>query len=147
MRYFLRQVRAFFHRAIHGWADIDTWSFDYYLAKIIRDGVKFLKDTKCGYPMPEWAQPFSNLTDEEEKRAIAEWNSILDAIIYSYDMIVKQCDGSVYFWYEGCDETRKKLKFSYDELYKDVHFLTEEEQKKVELGQHLFLKHYHDLWS
>ena len=36
------RVKTFIQRGIRGWADSDTWCFDYYLSKVIPEGVKHL---------------------------------------------------------------------------------------------------------
>jgi hypothetical protein len=36
------RVKTFIQRGIRGWADSDTWCLDYYIAKVISEGVKHL---------------------------------------------------------------------------------------------------------
>jgi hypothetical protein len=144
-----KEIYWFFQRGFRGYSDRDTWSFAHYLSKVIRDGLLKLKKDKIGYPCSVLDKNYldRDLTAEEEADAIASWNTILDTIIYSFDMIVKEEEGSVIYWYEGCEKSRERLKTSYAEIYKDTKFLTEEEQKKIEIGKQLFIKHFHDFWD
>ena len=41
------RVRTFIQRGKKGWAISDTWSFDYYLAKVITEGCQHLKNNSC----------------------------------------------------------------------------------------------------
>jgi len=48
------KIKSFFQRGYRGWADEDTWDFDYYLAKVIINGLKHLKKYSNGIePTPE----------------------------------------------------------------------------------------------
>ncbi|HRR49441.1 MAG TPA: hypothetical protein P5293_05755, partial [Bacteroidales bacterium] len=74
IRWAFKLFTAFFVRGRRGWAHIDTWNLDHYLARVIRDSIQNLKDTMPGVP---------SLVDTEE-----EWNKILDHIIWTFDMAV-----------------------------------------------------------
>jgi hypothetical protein len=37
-------IKSFFQRGKRGWADKDTWDFDYYLCEVISGGLKHLKE-------------------------------------------------------------------------------------------------------
>ena len=142
-----KEIYWFFQRGFRGYADCDCWSLDNYLAKIIVGGVKNLKKYKMGFPVPEWFKEPRDMTEEEERKAFNEWQEVIDTIIFAFDMIHKEGCGTVYYWYKGCEAVYESLKKNHSDLYSDVRFLTEEEQKKVELGQQLFIKHYFDLWD
>lgn len=43
-------ARVFIQRGRRGYADSDLWSFDYYLAKVIGNGIKNLAKISHGYP-------------------------------------------------------------------------------------------------
>ena len=50
MRWQYRRVKGWFQRANRGWADHDTWSFDWYLAGVMAGGLRHLAKHAHGYP-------------------------------------------------------------------------------------------------
>jgi hypothetical protein len=61
-------IKAFWQRGKRGWSNSDAWSFDTYLAKVIRDGVQHLNDTKHGWPgepmtYEEWGQILTEISE------------------------------------------------------------------------------------
>ena len=50
IRYWFREFYSFIQRGRRGWADSDTWGFDTYLARIIRDSVRHLAKDLHGCP-------------------------------------------------------------------------------------------------
>jgi hypothetical protein len=61
------RLRAFWQRGRTGWAASDTWSFDHYLSKVIRDGVRHLRDNNHGHPCElderSWQQILTEISD------------------------------------------------------------------------------------
>lgn len=47
---FYRKCKRGWQRAYRGWCDEDVWGFDWYLSKVIIEGLKRLKVTKHGTP-------------------------------------------------------------------------------------------------
>lgn len=50
-----------------GWSDYDAWGFDYYLARVIAEGVSYMREIAHGYPNgstpEEWAQILQEIED------------------------------------------------------------------------------------
>jgi len=69
-----RELNYLIQRMTRGWSDKDIWNFDWYLAGIIKGGLKRLKETQFGCP--------NNLTEKQ-------WDRILDSIIWTFDTIGK----------------------------------------------------------
>lgn len=83
-------IKWFIQRGKRGFADCDTWDFDIYLAKVIKEGVSQLKEEKYGLPC-----------DLEED----EWNKILDSIIYTFTEEENILDKNPY---DNFDERKEK---------------------------------------
>ncbi|MHA1789187.1 MAG: hypothetical protein ACTSXT_08165 [Candidatus Helarchaeota archaeon] len=118
---FFKNMKWFIQRGKRGWADCDVLDFDYYLSKIISEGINKLKID--GY----------SLVDEEE----------LDVIIYAFQISQRIAFCDVIYVTE---RNRKKV----EEMYKNVSFvkvLSKGECEKVRKGWNLFRKYFHNLWS
>ena len=50
IKYWPKEVKWCWQRITRGWSDRDTWSFDYYLSKVIGEGVKRLSEKSAGWP-------------------------------------------------------------------------------------------------
>ena len=87
-------IKWFIQRGKRGFADCDTWDFDIYLARIIKEGVSQLKEEKYGFPC-----------DLEED----EWNKILDNIIYTFTEEENILDKNPYNNYDEQKENGWKL--------------------------------------
>jgi hypothetical protein len=72
-----REIKSFIHRGLYGYANNDVWSLDYYLAKVISNSVRHLKEHLHGYP--------SGLTEDE-------WDEILEKIIIGFEANIKLDD-------------------------------------------------------
>jgi hypothetical protein len=75
-------------RAYRGWGHADTWDFDRYLANVIRDGIKHLKNCQHGIPTDIYEKYRNDVLldqNEAEFLALKEWNEILDKIVYGFD--------------------------------------------------------------
>lgn len=46
----LRDIRAYWHRARYGWAPCDTWSLDYYINGVLGGALEHLAEHSCGAP-------------------------------------------------------------------------------------------------
>ena len=92
--YIHKEVYWFFQRGLRGWADCDTWSFDTYLDKVIRDGITRLRENKCGYPMGYTEQ---------------EWDAILHRISFLADRHLAMINMEFKYTREEYDETVKEL--------------------------------------
>lgn len=82
-----RDLRAYHQRGIRGWADRDTWSFDTYLAKVIRDGIAELNTRKISWPgdpltFEEWTEILSEISDGMQAH--------LDLVDVKYDFQAKE---------------------------------------------------------
>jgi hypothetical protein len=73
----IRKIRNFIQRGIRGWANEDTWDFDIYLAKIISEGITYLKKNKSGIPC-DLAEKY------DDEKALKERDKRLDKIIDAF---------------------------------------------------------------
>jgi len=64
------RVRTFIQRGKRGWANSDTWGFDYYLTKVISEGVHHLKENIHGMPCDltegQWVDILNKITNTFE---------------------------------------------------------------------------------
>lgn len=141
-------AKAFLQRGKRGWADRDTWGFDYHLAKIITEGVIYLRKIKHGAPGDLF---YSGRSDEE---GFAEWDEILVNIIHTFETAQKIIDHDWFYiptkeWRDDRYKSHVKLAQSFNEqrLAKDAHAMTKEECEKYERGFHLFQKYFFNLWD
>jgi hypothetical protein len=61
--------KSAWHRARHGWAPVDTWDYDRYLAATTAAALKHLRDTSISYagPTPEkWAERLTRIIEPLE---------------------------------------------------------------------------------
>ena len=72
-----RKTKSFLQRGWRGWADEDTWDFDYYLTNVIIGGLKHLK--KYQNILPTWEE------GKSEIKAQKEWNEIFEKIIIGFE--------------------------------------------------------------
>ena len=75
-----QEIKSFIHRGIYGYAKKDVWSLDFYLATIISNAIKHLKDNHYGHP--------SLLTNDQ-------WVEILDIMIKGFEAKI-QMDNMCY---------------------------------------------------
>ncbi len=113
------QIPNILQRARKGWGHADTWDFSYYLAGVIAGGVTHLKEIKHGIPNEFWEKY------KDEKTAGAEWDLVLDKIIYAFQL-AKALDGD-----------DKDISENWETIHK----------KKFEEGFDLFKKYYFNLWD
>ena len=124
------KIKTFIQRGRKGWANSDTWGFDYYLSEVIAEGVKHLK--KIGH------------------HDIKEINKI----IYTFETAKKICEGELIYqlpsedfsWAKykrmkrTCANIRKKYKIKYRPM-------TKRESIKFEKGFDVFKKEFFRLWD
>ena len=96
------RVKTFIQRGKRGWANSDTWGFDYYLAKVISEGIHNLKEHIHGMP--------NGLTE-------GQWIDILNKITYTFESAKRMTENELYLiknrkqrkeWQESLDEINKK---------------------------------------
>jgi len=98
-----KTARLWWQRRTRGWSDEDTWSLDMTIAQFILPRLKRFKEIENGHP--------AAMTE-------AEWDDILDQMIYSFEKYTKK-------WDEEPDQ---------------------EMWKKIDVGFDLFAKWFYDLW-
>lgn len=67
----ISEIRYFIQRGKRGYSNRDLWSFDFYLSKLIADGLKDFKKHLHGYPA--------------KLNSFEEWLSIIDEIIEGFE--------------------------------------------------------------
>ena len=104
--------KFFGQKLTRGFSDFETWNLDYIIAKFSLPRVKRFKQLSNGFP--------GDCTE-------AEWNIIIDKIIYSLEASLKDFNGN---------------------LYADCFVLEDYEKinKKMDEGFVLFGKYFRDLW-
>jgi hypothetical protein len=131
-------IKTFFQRGKRGWANSDTWNFDYYLAKVISEGVLHLYKCQHGHP--------SDLTEEK-------WQGILLEIVYTFKTAQKIIDRE--WLYTPLKEFNwnkykkmKKLAEKFNKKHNDNHrVMTKIEIARFERGFDLFRKYSFNLWD
>jgi hypothetical protein len=76
-----RKVVRYHQRGVRGWADEDTWSFDYYLSRVIVEGLDHLRVNAHGFPstlVPDDA------TEPDVEDGAQRWNQILYEIMEGF---------------------------------------------------------------
>lgn len=102
-----RKTKSFFQRGWRGWADEDTWSFDYYLAKVITGGLKQLKKYHSGIPV----DIYKKYGDAEANK---EWNKILDQIVEGFDLSIFLVDNPGQLNHQEEMEAKKIINKGFD---------------------------------
>ena len=119
-------IKTFIQRGKRGWADSDTWSFDWYLTNIIIEGLKHLKKHKSGHPI--------------EFQTSKEWTKVLDKIIKAFKIHKKVM---VYGMFHG---NTKEDRDKYREI-KKIKVISEKDYKINNEGWKLFKKYFYNLWD
>jgi len=128
------EVKSFIQRGIRGWSDSDTWNFDYYLAKVISEGVEHLRD--------------NGISAYDKKSLIA-----MKEIIKTFETAKKIMDGDILYissnkftWKEY-----KKYYRYYEKLNKNNRYfskpMTLRESKRFEKGFDYLRDYYFHLWD
>lgn len=77
-------------RIFRGWDDRSVWSIDFYLAKIIPEMVRELKEKEKGVPAEmfdedDWDNENCYYKDGSMEQAVAKWETILDEIAEGFE--------------------------------------------------------------
>lgn len=147
-----REIKWFFQRGIRGWSERDTWSYFSYNAKVNYEALKWLKKYKHGIPNQVFAdiKEQRGYTDEEFNEAQKKWDSILDEMIFAFEMIKKsEYDGTIEMFYPSKDDPNKHCLdgTSFSKKYPDHYLMTKEEDDRIKNGMKLFIEHYFSLWD
>jgi hypothetical protein len=135
----------------YGFEYRDTWGLDHALAKWILPRLKHLKKNKYGCP----SEFFTGTLEEQEsdegfKKALAEWDEILDEIIWSFEFILNEDEylhacfpADFDYGFEeaenGYVENKDKRKIDFSSF--------DAAQKRAEKGHLLFAKNLRNLWD
>lgn len=131
-----RKIKRGWQRAYWGISDEDVWGLDWYLSKVIVEGLKRLKVTKHGIPIIDG---FNGEDDFEEMQK--EWERILDTMIWTFEVTQKvQNSDWLLMPINGWTEEQKKLELSF-------HLMTAEETRRYYVGWSNFQKYYFGLWD
>ncbi len=133
-----RKVVKYHQRGVRGWAQEDTWSFDYYLTQVIVGGLLDLRENSNGYPAMLEPDPVLDalggrcIPDEPDPR-MEQWREILLDIVrgFAADSLLRD---SVIYTIEN------------DKLYRD-HELEAKLLATREKGFNLFKEYYGALWD
>jgi hypothetical protein len=160
----LRDLKHYHQRGIKGWAVSDAWGFDYYLSRVIIEGLQWLKENKHGCPCLEGYgldKDPNGQTDEQFEAMQKEWTRILDTMIFTFkvtqrvqdhDLIIPSNDK--YFskaeyikWKRFCERVNKRdIADKYDiELKSEV--ISKKDFDKYLEGWKYFRQHYFGLWD
>jgi hypothetical protein len=149
--YEVKKLYWFFQRGFRGWASCDTWSFSGYIARVIKGGIKYLRDKKQGIPAEFFPEGMTH--PEVEKVAEERWTVVLDEIIWSFDMADRVNNSDVHMYIESWTEEKNiEMANSLKELahkkgYEPDHYMTKAEYERMQNGFQLFIKHFWSLWS
>lgn len=128
LHYYKKEIEYAYQRVFRGWDDKAVWSLDHYLAKIIPQILKKLKEDKEGTPMeffnglPYEDENTYSYSEESIKIADERWNAVLDEMILGFERYNKLWETSSY------EEER-------------------EGYKKVERALELLKLHFENLWD
>ena len=86
--YHLKFIKWGWQRAMRGWSDRDTWSFDYHIANVIEGGVNHLLKNQHGHP-----GEFNN---------IFEWEDVMKEIAWTFRIhkLLIDSDDGYYLLYD-----------------------------------------------
>jgi len=83
------RVKSFFQRGYRGWAHSDTWDFDYYLSKVIAEGV----------------QNLININSTDDSKRIKDFKEIVKTM----KLAIKVNEKNIYYSKEKYDEMKKEF--------------------------------------
>jgi len=119
-----RWFKEKYQRGKRGWADSDTWGFDYYLTDVIYNGLKYFKANLHSFP--------PTMTFEE-------WEKILDEIIEGFGLINQILNNERMGYVPNSKMTKKEKK--------RFKCLSRKEDRKIVKAFKLFSKYYFHLWD
>lgn len=122
-----QEIKFAWQRVFRGWDDKAVWDIDHYLANLISQLVKELKELERGVPTEmfeeeDWDEKNFCYKDGAMEKAVAKWELILDEI----------ADGFIYYRENIYDS------FTNEEI--------EELQRRLDNSIDLMKKHYMSLW-
>lgn len=133
------EIKKFWQRGRHGYADVDVWSLDSYLNSIIFNGVIKLRDNLHGHP---------------QELTLNKWKRILEKIIWTFETAINIKNGKYIYmepdkrsesYYIKCKKMAKNLN---KDLEENSHYvMTFAECEKYEEGWQLFQKWFFHLWD
>lgn len=154
-----RAIKGFIQRGKRGYADCDIWQFDTYLAKMIFNGVKEIKEIKHGVPMiyfkpTDKGYKDGNFPDEVMTEADKRYDAVLDEIMWTMACYhVANYDGTLLIPTNGKYYTKKQYKnlvefcekMNSSEGYGLYSIISEEEYKRYLNGWKLFQNYFSTL--
>ena len=136
---------------IKGYADSETWSLDYSLAKWIIPRLKHLRDHTHGTP-PNADKILNDAVNPEENYLTTEeWTAKLNEMIYAFeftlneDEILNKCYPADYDFGFTTDEKTKQL--IWNDTRKPDYTYYDECLKRQKLGLTTFSVYYNNLWD
>jgi len=136
---FYRKCKRGYQRAYFGICDEDVWGLDYYLSNVILIGLKKLRKNKLGCPCLEG---FNSETDEGFEAMQKEWELIIDAMIWTFE-VTKKIQNMEWLLMpkDGWKIDERKR------MAKEIHLMTRGETERYYYGWKLFSQHYFSLWD
>jgi hypothetical protein len=119
IRYLLLEIKYAWQRVFRGYDDKVSWSFDYYLAKLVPPIIKEIKE-HSGTPVNFYSEDYDFdlvQSEEEEKRAHEEFVNTLDQIIEGFVVYCMINDNSI----DCKSEEYKLLKDKFNNGFKLLH--------------------------
>jgi len=130
---FYRLPKRFIQRGIRGYSNEDTWGLSEYLARVIAESVRHLKENNHGMP--------NNLTE-------GQWIDILNKIINTFE-IAERLGDDLYLLRDP--KMREKFQKTLDEGNKKFNqnerCLSPKEIRAYDEGWTLFKTHFNSLWD
>lgn len=149
LKYIPYNIKCFWYRGRRGWSTRDVWGLDSYLAEVISNSVKNLRDNLISYPIIEGYYDYETMSDKPGIDASKAWEDILDEIIWTFDTARKIADTWTYLgtknWNEKNYNTSKEISDRFSEI--DSHTMTYDECVRYEKGWKLFQEYFHGLWN
>lgn len=136
--FFIYDIKYFIQRARRGYSEKDTWNFDFYLAKIIYEGLEYLKKNKRGYPITILPKNVKDPNKDVDYKANEKvWDEIMDKMIYAFKLAKEVGEGEREFYLPKMSKQFKK----------EFKCLKREEDRAMKKGFKLFTKHFFNLWD
>jgi hypothetical protein len=130
----IRYVKRFWQRGLRGWGVSDTWSFDYYLATVISQGIKhLLKHGITAYT-------------KKDLNAIKEIQKTFETVIRIEDDRDRYIPSKEFTWKEY-KKAKRHYKVMQKKYHGRYHVMTLREVKRFEKGFDLFKEYYFHLWD
>jgi hypothetical protein len=136
----------------------DTWNMDSTLANIILPMLIQLKATKHGVPSAfaetggevwklQQSFEFYETNEELQDKAMAEWDAVLDKMIFSFEHIVDKSDWEKEFCSGEFDSNVELGEPGWTGTYICDYAAMEKVHEQIQEGLELFGKYYRNLWD